>query len=138
MKDSSSTITLSHPRLENELKTIEAMISIYCRAHHTSGKVLCADCEELLKYAGKRLANCQFQEAKPTCGNCTVHCYKPKMRETIRTVMRYAGPRMCCRHPIMALRHLLDGRRKPPEPAAKNTNDRPAPPPTDSQKETTT
>jgi hypothetical protein len=35
------------------------------------------------------------------------------MRENIRKVMRYAGPRMIYHHPIMALRHLLDGRRTP-------------------------
>jgi hypothetical protein len=28
--------------------------------------------------------------------------------------MRYAGPRMLKRHPILAIRHLLDEARKPP------------------------
>jgi hypothetical protein len=28
--------------------------------------------------------------------------------------MRYAGPRMLFRHPIMTLRHMIDGRRKVP------------------------
>ena len=36
------------------------------------------------------------------------------MREKIRTVMRYAGPRMIYRHPAAAVRHLLDCRRKEP------------------------
>jgi hypothetical protein len=36
------------------------------------------------------------------------------MRERIRTVMRYAGPRMALRHPLLALAHLLDSLRKPP------------------------
>ena len=35
------------------------------------------------------------------------------MRARIREVMRYAGPRMLLSHPLMALRHLLDGLRKP-------------------------
>jgi len=43
-----------------------------------------------------------------------VHCYKPEMRERIRGVMRFAGPRMALRHPLLAVRHLLDERRKPP------------------------
>jgi hypothetical protein len=36
------------------------------------------------------------------------------MREQIRQVMRYAGPRMLLHHPIHAVLHLLDGIRKPP------------------------
>jgi hypothetical protein len=31
------------------------------------------------------------------------------MREKIKEVMRYAGPRLIYRHPILAIRHLLDG-----------------------------
>ena len=45
---------------------------------------------------------------------CPVHCYRPGMREAVREVMRYAGPRMVVRHPVLALRHLLDGRRREP------------------------
>ena len=29
------------------------------------------------------------------------------MREKIRTVMRYSGPRMLGKHPIAAIRHLI-------------------------------
>ncbi len=36
------------------------------------------------------------------------------MREKIRRVMRYAGPRMLLRHPVMALLHMVDGLRKEP------------------------
>lgn len=115
MKNQTADQSLSHPRLASELKTIGAMITIYCRAHHSPGRELCGDCSQLLAYAGKRLDLCPFRETKPTCGKCTVHCYKPEMRETIRKVMRYAGPRMLFRHPLMALRHLLDGSRKAPE-----------------------
>jgi hypothetical protein len=35
------------------------------------------------------------------------------MREAVREVMRYAGPRMALRHPILAFLHLLDGFVKP-------------------------
>jgi hypothetical protein len=35
--------------------------------------------------------------------------------------MRYAGPRMIWSHPIMALRHLIDGRRKAPIPGPRQT-----------------
>ena len=91
-----------------------AMVRIYCKAHHDerSGRgELCRECSELLDYARMRLERCPFGAEKPTCAKCSVHCYKPAMRERIRAVMRYAGPRMIPRHPVLALRHLLDGRR---------------------------
>ncbi|NIP33651.1 MAG: hypothetical protein GWN18_01835, partial [Thermoplasmata archaeon] len=37
------------------------------------------------------------------------------MRERVREVMRYSGPRMLLRHPYLAIAHLRDGRRRPPE-----------------------
>lgn len=111
-KTGPETAAGDQPRLANELQTIEVMIDIYCRAHHHDTSGLCPDCSELRDYARKRLAHCPFQENKPTCGNCVVHCYRPEMRQKVREVMRYAGPKMVWRHPIMALRHLLAGRRK--------------------------
>lgn len=108
----------SHKRLANEFKTITAMLHIYCRAHHSRAEkkgVLCPECMDLQNYALKRLFHCPFQQDKPTCGNCAIHCYKKSMRSKIQAVMRYAGPRMVYRHPIMAFRHLLDGRRKSPD-----------------------
>jgi hypothetical protein len=32
------------------------------------------------------------------------------MREQVRVVMRYAGPRMLTRYPILAIMHLFDGK----------------------------
>ena len=40
---------------------------------------------------------------KPTCANCQIHCYGPRQRETVRIMMRHAGPRMLLRHPVLAL-----------------------------------
>ena len=103
----------SHIRLEREYKTIKAMIKIYCRAKHESGAVLCTECNQLLNYARKRLLHCPFQQNKPTCGNCLVHCYRFDMRSKVIEVMRFSGPRMIYHHPLMALRHMLDSQRKP-------------------------
>jgi hypothetical protein len=100
--------------LARELRTIDAMIRLYCREQHGSPHELCGECQELLAYARLRLDKCPFQEGKATCAKCPVHCYKPAMRERVRVVMRYAGPRMLYRHPILAVRHLLDGRRAEP------------------------
>jgi predicted amidophosphoribosyltransferase len=104
----------TQPRLAREFKTIAAMLRIYCRDQHATRESLCADCQSLLDYARGRLEKCPFQETKPTCANCTVHCYKPGQRARVREVMRYAGPRMLLCHPLLAIRHLRDGRRKAP------------------------
>jgi hypothetical protein len=57
-----------------------------------------------------RLDRCPYFPNKPTCANCPTHCYKPDMREQVRAVMRYAGPRMLIKHPILAVFHLIDGK----------------------------
>lgn len=107
-------MSISHPRMARESKTVEAMIRLYCREQHGTAEELCAECSELLEYARARLEKCPFQEGKTTCAKCPVHCYKPAMREKIRVVMRYAGPRMLSRHPVLTLWHLLDGLRQEP------------------------
>lgn len=84
------------------------MTGIYCRDNHHTPDGLCDDCRTLLDYALKRLDKCKFQENKPVCGRCPVHCYKPDMREKVRQVMRYAGPRMIWQHPVLTLCHLWD------------------------------
>ena len=102
-------------RIRRERKTIEAMIDVYCRAHHGMEDELCPECCSLLEYAFRRLEHCPFKEEKPTCANCAIHCYKPEMRDRVRSVMRYAGPRMTKPHPVLSLFHFIDGRRKTPE-----------------------
>ena len=109
--------------MAREAKTIRCMIEIYCRDQHGGKAELCAECAELRDYALARLDKCPFQELKSTCVNCAVHCYKPEMRQRVRDVMRYAGPRMVWRHPVLALTHLLvDNRRPAPALASKKPN----------------
>ncbi len=103
-------------RRRRELKIIETMVGMYCRGHsHGNGEALCADCAALFEYATRRLQRCVFGDAKPTCANCLVHCYTAEMREQVRTVMRWSGPRMLVRHPILAILHMIDGRRPSPK-----------------------
>jgi hypothetical protein len=108
-------------RLAREEKTIAAMIALYCRDHHAgapaapAGEGLCAECADLLAYARLRLEKCRYGAEKPTCANCETHCYKPAMRERVREVMRYSGPRMLKLHPVLAVAHLVDGRKTPLE-----------------------
>mgnify|MGYP001026751939 FL=1 len=97
---------------EKEAQTVACMIEIYCRGHHGKGKQLCPECKELLDYANYRLSKCPHGDNKPFCSNCKIHCYKPDMKEKIRLVMRYSGPRMIFHHPIIAVRHLIQMRRE--------------------------
>jgi 23S rRNA C2498 (ribose-2'-O)-methylase RlmM len=106
------------PRIKREKKTIDAMVRLYCRKHHGTDGELCQECSELHDYAMLRLSMCPFQENKSTCGKCLVHCYKPDMKEKVAKVMRYSGPRMLLHHPVLALHHVFDGRKKP-EPLKK-------------------
>jgi hypothetical protein len=109
-------------RLVREWKTMAAMVRCYCQDHHEPTAGLCSECRELLDYATLRLDRCRFGAAKPTCAHCPVHCYQHNRRDQIKTVMRYAGPRMPGRHPILSLRHWLDGFRKAPEPDRQTTS----------------
>jgi len=99
-------------RVAREKKTVEVMVTIYCHAKH-GGVEFCRECDELLSYCNKRLDLCPFKEEKPTCLNCIIHCYSPQMRERIRPVMHYSGPYLLLHHPMLAIQHLADGRRKP-------------------------
>ena len=108
------------PRLARERKTLRAMVHIACEGRHRTEDELCSACSELLRYALRRLEKCPFQETKPTCAKCPIHCYRPAMREEIRAVMRYAGPRMMVRRPLLALSHVIDGLRQAPEEALRH------------------
>lgn len=106
-------------RVARERRTITAMIAMHCRDHHQRHG-LCQECAALATYADRRLDHCPYGTAKPTCVNCPIHCYAPRMRERVQEVMRYAGPRMLARHPVLAIAHLIDGKRPtPPPPGSK-------------------
>ena len=94
-----------------EKKLLSVMIGIYCRGNHGGNdgnkKELCDFCKKLEEYALFRTEKCPFMETKTFCSNCKVHCYKPEMREKIREVMRYSGPRMIFHHPAAAIHHVI-------------------------------
>ena len=94
---------------EREKRVVSEMIGLYCRRnHHTKQGKLCAQCEELNNYARGRSDHCPFMEIKTFCSNCKVHC----MRQKIRAVMRYSGPRMIFYHPVMAIKHLIERKKE--------------------------
>jgi hypothetical protein len=98
-------------RTNREIRTVSAMIRIYCSSVHRQ-KGLCAECSELMKYAETRTRKCQFGAEKPACKDCPVHCYSRPMREKIKEIMRFSGPRMIWKHPVMASLHLLKYKQK--------------------------
>jgi hypothetical protein len=111
-------VLLTTPRLRREQRTIAAMIRIWCEAHplHVRARYgdLCAGCDALLDYASYRLLRCPYGEEKPTCKKCPIHCYTKDRRELMHEVMRFAGPRMLLRHPVLAFHHLRDEKRGVP------------------------
>lgn len=93
-------------RIEREKRTVRHMIELWCRHSH-GGDALCGECRELLEYSLARLDRCKFGEDKTKCHKCPVHCYRKDMRERIREVMRYSGPRMILHHPVESIMFLL-------------------------------
>lgn len=104
-------------RLARERLTMAKMVGMYCSARHDKAtETLCTTCQKFLDYADARLQKCPYGEGKPTCANCPVHCYKPARKAQARMIMRYAGPRMLLRHPLLAVAHQLEGFRKARHP----------------------
>jgi len=96
-------------KLDKEIKVLKEMILLYCHRNHMikNGEECCKECQELIEYGTLRVINCPFMETKTFCSNCKVHCYRPDMRERIRKVMRYSGPRIIFKHPRMAIWHVI-------------------------------
>ena len=96
-------------KIEKEKQTIKLMIDIYCKKKHgnKSGE-LCEECAELLEQAHKRLTYCKFGEEKSTCSRCPIHCYKKDMKEKIKDVMKFSGPRLIIYKPSEVIRHALN------------------------------
>lgn len=92
-------------KIEREKRTIELMIKIYCKKKHKNNE-LCDECQELLEYAHKRLSFCKFGEEKSACAKCPIHCYKKDMKEKVKKVMKFSGPRLLIYNPIELFRHF--------------------------------
>ncbi|MEH6465464.1 MAG: nitrous oxide-stimulated promoter family protein [Shewanella psychromarinicola] len=103
-------------KLLYEFRTIQAMVEIYCKAHHPlkPSQGVCQQCSEFLSYANTRLDRCPYGQDKPTCNKCPVHCYKPHMKQRAREIMMFSGPKMLLPHPILAIKHLIAERKPAP------------------------
>lgn len=94
-------------KIKSEKRTVEYMIGLYCRINHGSKDTLCAGCEAIRAYSFDRLNKCPYGDQKIACKDCKVHCYKAEMRNKIREVMRFSGPRMIIYYPIDFIKHLI-------------------------------
>ncbi|MDK2847339.1 MAG: hypothetical protein PWP34_692 [Desulfuromonadales bacterium] len=100
-------------RIRREKQTLACMLRLYCKAHHGGKKSLCPACRKLLEHTWERLDFCPFENAKPVCVRCPHNCHASRDRAELRKVMRYAGPRLLWRHPLLALLHILDSKKHP-------------------------
>lgn len=95
--------------VEREKLTIRHMIGIYCRGQHYSASGTCADCSAIVRYAYDRIEKCPFTgSAKPACGLCRTNCFSADMYRQFAQIMRYVGPRMLVRHPVLTMSHIWD------------------------------
>ena len=93
---------------DREKKLVPVMIRKYCHSKHvTKGEELCVECKALTEYALFRLEKCPFKVNKQFCSFCKIHCYKPEMRQKIKGVMKWSGPRMILTHPVFAFKHVF-------------------------------
>ena len=97
---------------EKEKQVVALMIHLYCKKNHGTKGGICPDCQQLLDYAVLRSDKCPFMETKTFCSNCRVHCYKADMRQKIKEVMLFSGPRMIFYHPVLVIRHLIESKKE--------------------------
>ena len=95
-------------RVDKEKKIVTLMINLYCKKKHgnLSGE-LCRECRDLEEYAHKKLTYCKFGDKKSSCKKCPIHCYKKDMRDKIKEVMKFSGPRILIYNPLEYIRHIF-------------------------------
>ena len=93
----------------HEKKIVGEMIRLYCRKKHGMKKSLCSECGALYAYAVGKIDKCPFIKEKTCCSACKVHCYSQDMKNKIKTVMRFSGPRIFLYHPILVIKHMIVG-----------------------------
>lgn len=92
--------------IEREKTIVSKMIELYCKRNHKCKDILCEDCEKLRSYSIARLNNCRYTKDKHVCRKCKTPCYSPSMRDQIKKVMRFSGPRMILYHPLHVIYYI--------------------------------
>ncbi len=119
---------VADPQVAHDIRTVGDFVAIYCRGKHkdaarvplTSDAAFlgvygdkvpecCEECAELTRYAEARRAYCP-KDPKPFCSHCDTHCYRPQMKEAMREVMEYSGPRSVFHgYALDSVRHAVAG-----------------------------
>ncbi|MGN1361014.1 MAG: nitrous oxide-stimulated promoter family protein [Eggerthellaceae bacterium] len=96
-------------RIQRDLRTLQAIGSIYCGAHHAGrpkdSTGMCPECSETILLTHDRAANCPYDH-QGNCQDCTLKCNRGDQQQRIKAIMAYAAPRMLVRHPLMTLEYL--------------------------------
>lgn len=111
-------------RRRHEVLTYLAMASLYCRDKHEGPREvwlkkdgrplrffpgrtcrLCPDCMERARQTVRRTEHCRHMAYKSFCHNCPKPCHAEDA-EAVR-MMRYSGPRLLFRHPLIGLRFFV-------------------------------
>ncbi|MCY6345883.1 nitrous oxide-stimulated promoter family protein [Bacteroides hominis] len=95
---------MSKNRIDQEKRVVELMIRLYCRKKEKN-VTLCPNAKSC--FAMRMPGWTAAFGRKEACKQCSVHCYKPAMRERMKQVMRFSGPRMLIYAPWEAIRHLF-------------------------------
>ncbi len=99
-------------RLDREKETVKKIIQLHYKQIESEAVNDFKEYKNLIDYAFERLDNCPYGDNKPICARCEVHCYKPEMRDKIRTIMKKSGYKMIIHHPVLLLQHILDQLKK--------------------------
>lgn len=91
-------------KLRVEYKVVYEMIDLY---HRKNDRFSDGEISELKYYVRRKLSSCPHGSSKSCCSYCTIHCYEPRMREQIREIMRFSGPRFIFYRPGKTIKHLL-------------------------------
>lgn len=92
-------------RRDQKHQIVSDMVMIYCDGHHKHTLSPCPKCQEVLDYSKFRTSKCPYIKKTLFCSNCPTPCYKPDMKEEMRVIMKYSGPRYFFKHPILVLKH---------------------------------
>ena len=84
---------------DREKKVITEMVKLYCKKNHKN--------RDVLNYSLNRIDNCKYMETKTFCSNCKAPCYSPKMKEKVKQIMKFSGPRILFHHPLLVISHML-------------------------------
>ena len=81
--------TLNKNNISNKIFNIYDMNIEYCTA--------CGFCE--------KTGFCKFKDEKTSCRRCPIHCYKKDMKQKVKEVMKFSGPRLILYRPVEFIKH---------------------------------